>query len=79
MCRMLLDVFVSNKLQNRLEAVLLKLCFNDGRSENEYKVCNFNTSFNVYLWSNTANKVHKFRGHEFIDYLTLILLTWKIR
>jgi hypothetical protein len=44
MCRMPLDVFVSDELQNRLEDVLLKLCFNDGLSENKFKGCNFNTS-----------------------------------
>ena len=64
MCLMPLDVFVSDKWQNRLEDVLLKLCFNEGRSENKFKVRNFNTSFNVYFWSNTANKVHKFGGHK---------------
>lgn len=68
MCRMPLDVFVSDKLQNRLEDILLKLCFKEDRSENKFKVCNFNTSFNVYLWSNTANKVHQFGGHKFVDY-----------
>ena len=45
MCLIPLDVFVSDKLQNRLEDVLLKLCFNEGLSENKFKVCNFNRFF----------------------------------
>jgi len=54
MCLTSLDVFVSDELHNRLEDVLLKLCFNECPSENNFKGCNFNISFNVYLWSNTA-------------------------
>jgi len=44
MCLTPLDVFVSDKLQNLLEDVLLKLRFNDGPSENKFKVCHFNTA-----------------------------------
>jgi hypothetical protein len=69
MCLMPLDVFVSDKLQNRLEDVLLKLCFNESRSENRFKLRNFDTSFSMYLWIDTANKIHKFGGHKYIDYL----------
>jgi len=62
-----LDVFVSDKLQNRLEDVLLKLCFNDGRSENKFKMCNFNTSCICGVIPPT--RYTNFGGHKFIDYL----------
>jgi hypothetical protein len=69
MCLRPFDVFVSVKLQNRLEDVLLTLCFYEGRSEKQFTVCNFNISFTVCLSNNTANKVHKFGGHKYIGYL----------
>lgn len=69
MCLKPLDVFVSNKLQGRLESVLLTLCSYEGRSESEFSVCNFNTSLTVCLSRNAAKKAHKFGDHKYIDYL----------
>lgn len=69
MCLKPFDVFISNKLQGRLESVLLTLCLYEDRSESKFSVCNFNTSLTVCLSRNSANKAHKFGDRKYIDYL----------
>jgi Zn-dependent metalloprotease len=63
------DVFISDKLQSRLEGVLVTLCTYEGWSENKFTLCNFNTSLTVYLSSSAANKAHRFGDHKY-DYLS---------